>query len=84
MKFGTSIYEDGTFNFLGHEPNEGCEHRTVGRHRAWCYDCAEWCYPAIPCARCDRALQYLGRRSWWRWWKDIIASAREAMRREPW
>jgi hypothetical protein len=31
-----------------------CEHRTVGSHRAWCYDCAEWCYPRADaaCARC--------------------------------
>lgn len=32
-------------NFEGHEGRECGEHRTVGPHRAWCYDCSEWCYP---------------------------------------
>ena len=32
--------------FEGHEPRECGEHRTVGPHRAWCFDCNEWCYPA--------------------------------------
>jgi hypothetical protein len=32
-------------NFEGHEPRNCGEHRTVGPHRAWCYDCSEWCYP---------------------------------------
>jgi len=40
-------------NFEGHEPRECGEHRTVGSHRAWCYDCGEWCYPQSPCARCE-------------------------------
>lgn len=31
-------------NFEGHQPRECGEHRTVGPHRAWCYDCSEWCY----------------------------------------
>lgn len=39
--------------FTGHEPRECGEHRTVGDHRAWCYDCSEWCYPTIPCIRCE-------------------------------
>jgi len=43
--------------FLGHDPNEGCQHRTVGEHRAWCHDCGEWCYPRLPCVRCERAIQ---------------------------
>ena len=36
---------------------EGCverecgDHRTTGR-RAWCFDCTEWCYEAIPCKGC--------------------------------
>lgn len=29
------------------------EHRTVGSHRAWCYDCREWCYPDELCKCCD-------------------------------
>jgi len=40
-------------NFEGHEPRECGEHRTVGWHRAWCFDCTEWCYPSSPCARCE-------------------------------
>ena len=28
------------------------EHRTVGRLRAWCFDCVEWCYPADGCKGC--------------------------------
>lgn len=42
--------------FEGHEPRECGEHRTVGPHRAWCFDCQEWCYPASPCARCELAM----------------------------
>lgn len=30
------------------------EHRTVGPHRAWCFDCTEWCYsrPEAMCKGC--------------------------------
>jgi hypothetical protein len=44
-------------NFEGHTPRECGEHRTVGPHRAWCYDCGEWCYPdpEMACARCELA-----------------------------
>jgi len=42
-------------NFEGHDPRECGEHRTVGPHRAWCYDCGEWCYPNSPCVRCEVA-----------------------------
>jgi hypothetical protein len=31
--------------FEGHESRECGEHRTVGPHRAWCFECSEWCYP---------------------------------------
>lgn len=34
-------------NFEGHEPRECGEHRTVGPHRAWCFECQEWCYPRV-------------------------------------
>lgn len=44
---------DGSFR--GFEPRECREHRTVGPHRAWCFDCAEWCYPHAPCVRCEAA-----------------------------
>jgi hypothetical protein len=37
-------------NFLGHKGRECGEHRTVGSHRAWCFDCSEWCYPGIDAA----------------------------------
>lgn len=30
------------------------EHRTVGPHRAWCYQDAEWCYPDALCWCCDQ------------------------------
>lgn len=41
--------------FEGHEPRECGEHRTVGEHRAWCYDDGEWCYPKAPCRGCELA-----------------------------
>lgn len=37
-------------HFEGHEPRECGEHRTVGSHRAYCYDCHMWCYPRIEVA----------------------------------
>lgn len=40
-------------HFEGFEPRECRDHRTVGTYRAWCHDCAEWCYPSSPCARCE-------------------------------
>lgn len=51
-----TVYRAGQFDddgsFLGHRPRACGEHRTVGEHRAWCYDCREWCYPANGCIRC--------------------------------
>lgn len=41
-------------NYLGCAA-DGCEHRTVGPHRAWCFECTEWCYPAAPCVRGELA-----------------------------
>lgn len=38
--------------FVGHKPRICEEHRTVGAHRAWCFDCSEWCYPDTPCELC--------------------------------
>jgi hypothetical protein len=38
--------------FVGHPGRECGEHRTTG-DRAWCFDCSEWCYPSMPCARCE-------------------------------
>jgi hypothetical protein len=40
-------------NFHGHDERECDEHRTVGPHRAWCFDDAEWCYPDSPCRGCE-------------------------------
>jgi hypothetical protein len=34
------------------------EHRTVGSHRAWCYQDNEWCYPNIWCDCCYEAAGY--------------------------
>lgn len=39
--------------FVGFQPRECGEHRTVGDYRAWCFDCGEWCYPNAPCVRCE-------------------------------
>lgn len=48
----TALFEGGNFfGFYG-----GPEHRTVGAHRAWCYDASEWCYPSVPCVACDPPL----------------------------
>lgn len=44
---------DESGHFLGFTGRECGEHRTVGAHRAWCYDCGEWCYPSTPCVRCE-------------------------------
>lgn len=38
--------------FDGHDGRQCGEHRTTG-HRAWCFDCSEWCYPNIPCRGCE-------------------------------
>jgi hypothetical protein len=37
----------------GFEQRECGEHRTVGSHRAWCFEDSEWCYPTIPCRGCE-------------------------------
>lgn len=49
--------DDGEPCFQGWTGSD-CEHRTVGEHRAWCYDCTEWCYPVgdAACARCREAV----------------------------
>jgi hypothetical protein len=39
-------------SFYGFQSRDCGEHRTVGPHRAWCFDCSEWCYRNAPCARC--------------------------------
>lgn len=46
---------DAEGRFYGWEPRECGEHRTVGDHRAWCFNCSEWCYPHIDiaCKGCE-------------------------------
>lgn len=44
--------------FYGWEPRDCGEHRTVGSHRAWCFDCTEWCYPHEDTA-CDGCMTYI-------------------------
>jgi hypothetical protein len=39
--------------FIGHDERSCGEHRTLGSHRAWCFDCGEYCYPNIPCSGCS-------------------------------
>lgn len=41
---------DTALHFEGHQPRECGEHRSVGAHRAYCYDCHMWCYPRIEAA----------------------------------
>lgn len=43
---------DEVGHYLGCEPRACAEHRTVGPHRAWCFDDVEWCYPTDPCRGC--------------------------------
>lgn len=40
------VNHNGDRCFEGYEPRDCENHRTVGEHRAWCYDCSEWCYSA--------------------------------------
>jgi hypothetical protein len=52
--------------FTGHEPRECGEHRTVGPHRAWCFDCSEWCYPSedLACKGCRIPILETQLREW--------------------
>lgn len=55
---------DDNGNFEGFKERDCGDHRTVGPHRAWCYDCSAWCYPDLPCNGClviqlERKLQNL-------------------------
>ncbi len=45
-----SDLRDSDGNYLG-KVGTTCEHRSVGDHRAWCFNCAEWCYPNSPCGQ---------------------------------
>lgn len=47
--------------FVGYRPRECGEHRTVGGHRAWCFDCAEWCYSSgieMGCRGCQASNRH--------------------------
>lgn len=50
------VFDGGPRHFAGWDPRECGEHRTVGAHRAWCFDCAEWCYPhaEMACRGCEQ------------------------------
>lgn len=48
--YPTAVF-DAAGNFQGHRDSP-CEHRTVGSHRAWCFEDSEWCYPSNGCASC--------------------------------
>jgi len=53
----TAVFEpsprDGQPLFMGFSLADCGEHRTVGAHRAWCYQDTEWCYPSSPCRGCE-------------------------------
>ena len=49
---------------MSDEPNfEGARrhdrHRTTGPHRAWCFDCHDWCYPDDWCDCCHEAAGHV-------------------------
>lgn len=50
-------------NFGGHKIRRCGEHRTVGPHRAWCFECNEWCYPdkEMACRGCGGECEFCGR-----------------------
>lgn len=48
----SSPHLDTEGSFYGFQSRDCGEHRTAGSHRAWCFDCSEWCYPKDPCRRC--------------------------------
>jgi hypothetical protein len=78
--------ETTTVRFAGHANRECGDHHSTG-HRAWCFNCSEWCYEDIPCKGCElpslrAAVQSLlnaqGRML------DDWAEANEDRRRELW
>lgn len=58
---GTDLVEetiiDSGRRFVGYSPRTCGEHRTVGEHRAWCFDCREWCYSRTPDMACEGCLE---------------------------
>lgn len=66
-------------NFEGFT-GRGCgDHRTVGPHRAWCFDCGEWCSPDMPCKGCEAVAQVQQmpdalRSEFEAWHKELIAN----------
>lgn len=71
-------------NFEGYEERRCGEHRTVGPHRAWCFNDTEWCYPQSPCRGCEigfkKLMEIHGVPD--AAWIDSMASQLEAMPRE--
>lgn len=59
------LTHDSEGNFEGYQPRGCGEHRTVGSHRAWCFDCSEWCYPGDPCVRCQLIHSAVIRQGMW-------------------
>jgi hypothetical protein len=51
----SAVY-DAAGNFQGHDPRPCGEHRTVGEHRAWCFQCREWCYLDEGCLGCRTVI----------------------------
>jgi hypothetical protein len=51
-------FKTGERLFDGYALRDCGEHRTVGSHRAWCFDCSEWCYSRsqdMACKGCEVA-----------------------------
>jgi hypothetical protein len=48
------VFDPDESHFAGWSPRDCGDHRTVGPHRAWCFDCGEWCYPhaEMACGGC--------------------------------
>jgi hypothetical protein len=51
------VFDPDASHFAGWSPRDCGDHRTVGARRAWCFDCAEWCYPhaEMACRGCGGA-----------------------------
>ena len=62
--------------FEGHHPRECTEHRTAGPHRAWCFDCTEWCYPGEGCKGCRLGSEAMIPATWWQALKDYLTETR--------
>ncbi len=43
------------------------EHRTVGDHRAWCFECTEWCYAPPATGEEPAACKGCAHKYGWSW-----------------